>query len=140
MNFLGAPYPITKNPRGFFATQNGVNQVKSDLLALLLTYPGERVMLPLFGTPLNDLIFDPNDTQLSEKARQMIINSIAMWEPRVTIEQIEVTNDFDVNSLDSSDTRQDLPHILGIRILFYDPENIQEIQELKLDVPLGGTS
>jgi phage baseplate assembly protein W len=48
MNFLGAPYPIIKSPRGLLRTQSGINQIKSDLLVLLLTEPGERVMLPEF--------------------------------------------------------------------------------------------
>ena len=64
MKFLGAPYPIIKHPRGFFHTQSGIDQVKADLLILLLTNPGERVMLPDFGAGLNRLMFEPNDSIL----------------------------------------------------------------------------
>ena len=137
MKFLGAPYPIIKTPRGLLATQNGINQIKADLLALLLTNPGERVMLPEFGTPLNELIFDPNDPILTERAREMIIASINAWEPRITVEQIEVMVGADEASLDQADLKQDLAHILSIRILFFDPENIRELQELKLEMPLS---
>lgn len=68
----------------------------------------------------------------------MIINSIRLWEPRITVQQIEVSNSVDPGSLDSNDARMDLEHILFIRILFFDPEDIQDVQELKLEVPLGG--
>lgn len=141
VDFFGAPYPIVKTARGLLATQTGIEQVKADLLQLLLTNPGERVMLLGYGTPLRELIFEPNDTILASQAREMIANSIATWEPRITIEQIEVLAEVDESSLDKYDLPQDSrEHILMIRILFFDPENIGDLQELKLEVPLAGTA
>lgn len=137
LKFLGAPYPIVKTPRGLLPTQNGINQIKSDLLCLLLTNPGERCMLPDFGTPLRELIFDPNDSTLVEKAKEMIINSIKLWEPRISVSQIDVFTGADNIRLNSNDLRQDVEHILSIIIKFVDPENIQQVQELKLELPLA---
>jgi phage baseplate assembly protein W len=136
MDFIGAPYPIRLNPKGFLYAQKGVNLVKSDLLQLLLTNPGERVMLPQYGTPLRDLVFDPNDAILAEKAQEMIANSINLWEPRITVQDIEVYNNFN-QDLNPKDTGQEIPHILGIRITFFDPENIASIQQLQLEIPLA---
>lgn len=137
MDFLGAPYPIVRTPRGLLATQRNLDQIKSDLICLLLTNPGERVMLPTFGTPLRRLLFEPNDRIVANQAREMIINSIKTWEPRITVEQIEILSRADESSLDSSQIQEDIEHILMIRILFFDPENIKELQELKLEVPLS---
>ena len=137
LKFLGAPYPIVKTPRGLLPTQNGINQIKSDLLCLLLTNPGERCMLPDFGTPLRELIFDPNDSTLVEKAKEMIINSIKLWEPRISVSQIDVFTGAENIRLNSNDLRQDVEHILSIIIKFVDPENIQQVQELKLELPLA---
>lgn len=136
--FLGVPYPIRKTPFGFLYSQSGVDQIKSDLLALLLTNPGERVMNPNFGTALRSLIFEPNDPTLQLKARTMIINSIKKWEPRIAIKQITVSSTVDKTILNSNDLQQDLEHILFIRILFVDPEKIKEVQELTLEVPIAG--
>jgi uncharacterized protein len=136
--FKGCPYPIVKHPLGYLHTESGVNQIKSDLLILLLTNPGERVMLPNYGTPLKKLLFEPSDELIIHEARQMIIDSIKTWEPRVAISAIEVTtgtdalnpNDFigvdppNNSSLiggDYSDTRNDNDHALSIRIQFFDP-------------------
>lgn len=140
MKFLGAPYPITRHPRGFLRTQEGINQVKSDLLILLLTNPGERVMLPNFGTPLAELVFEPNDSTLALQAREMISNAIRTWEHRIAIEEIEVTTSADIpkGSLNPEDTGENLEHVLFIRILFSEFDDIQEIQELHLQVPLAG--
>lgn len=136
--FLGVPYPVVKNARGFFYSQDGIDQIKSDMLVLLLTNPGERVMNPNFGTPLRKLIFEPNDSALRLQAKNMIINSIKNWEPRIAIKNIEVSSKVDNESLDKADDKQELEHILFIRIIFVDPENIKEVQELLLEVPLGG--
>jgi phage baseplate assembly protein W len=140
MNFLGAPYPITKHPLGLLRTQGGMNQVKSDLLVLLLTEPGERIMLPEFGTPLRQFFFEPNDSTLVDKVKQVISNSINTWEPRIAVNQIDVTNDESSigKSLDLLDNRQDAGHILLIRIIFTDFTDIQKVEELKLEIPLGG--
>lgn len=136
MNFLGAPYPITKHPLGFFRTQSGIDQVKSDLLSLLLTTPGERVMLPEFGTPLKKLMFDPNDSAVASQAREMIIKAINIWEPRITVDAIEVSNSMSSKALNPADDLTNQEHILNIKIRFFDPNNISEIQELKLELPL----
>lgn len=97
-------------------------------------------MLPEFGTPLRSLVFEPNDVVLANRAKQMIIDSINAWEPRITIEAIEVSSSIDEASLNPDDLKEDLENILSIKILFYDPENIQNVQALKLDIPLSGGS
>jgi phage baseplate assembly protein W len=135
--FLGAPYPIVRHARGLLRTQDGVDQIKSDLLQLLLTNPGERVMLPEFGTPLRELLFEPNTPALEEIAFEMISNSIKTWEPRIAVSAIEVSTNIDKDSLHPDDPRVDEEHIFFIRILFFDPQDIQNVQELKLELPLS---
>lgn len=135
-NFLGLPYPVTKNPLGFFRTQSGVSQIKSDLLSLLLTTPGERVFLPDFGTPLKRLIFEQNDAVLETMAKNMIADAISMWEPRIAVNQIEVSRSVPNSSLNPMDPGNDVDNILYIKITFVDPEQISEVQELKLQIPL----
>ena len=71
MKFIGLQYPLVKNPRGLLAQKNGVDQIKADVLQLLLTNPGERVMLPNYGTPLRKLIFEPNDDGLIAEAKKL---------------------------------------------------------------------
>jgi len=139
MEFSGMPYPIVKHPLGMLRTQTGINQIKSDLLVLLLTEPGERVMLPSFGTPLRRFMFEPNDAALASSVRTAIIDSIRNWEPRIRVTNIQVTNSpKEVRASGSPyEGGEDTGHVLLIRISFTDFNNIQEIQELKLEVPLG---
>lgn len=137
MKFSGYTYPIVKDPKGYFHSQQDVDQIKSDLLILLLTNPGERVFLPAFGTDLRSLIFEPNDPTLAATARQRIIAAIQQWEPRIAVQQIDVLTKVDINDLNPNDTRTEAPNILEIRIMFVDPQNIQSVQQLVLAVPLG---
>jgi phage baseplate assembly protein W len=126
----GMPYPIVPYPLGFLFSQKNLDQVRSDLLVLLLTNPGERVMLPEFGTPLRSLLFEPNDPTVELQARNMIIKSIAQWEPRITIKNITVSS----GALDTSNSAD---HVLGISIEFFDPGKIAEVQELRLEIPIN---
>jgi hypothetical protein len=135
-NFLGLPYPVTKNPLGFFKTQSGISQIKSDLLSLLLTNPGERVFLADYGTPLKRLIFEQNDAVLEATAKNMISDSISRWEPRIAVSQIEVSREVPNSSLNAMDPGEDVDNILYIKITFVDPEKISEVQELRLQIPL----
>lgn len=133
LRFAGIPYPIEKTPTGYFPRQSGVRQIVSDVLQLLLTNPGERVMLPEFGTPLKRLFFDQNDEVVVEQARQMIIQSLARWEPRVEVTQLNVA----VGNEDDKQVSEDFDKVLTIQIKFVDPENISEVQALDLAVPLS---
>jgi len=139
MTVFGAPFPLKPHPRGFFRTQRGLEQVKSDLLILLLTNPGERVMLPAFGTPLNSLLFEQNDPIIAEQARNMIINSINTWEPRIVIQNLEVTigDDIPKESLNAFQDPNEAGNILLVQIEFSDFDNIKDIQNLRLEVALG---
>jgi phage baseplate assembly protein W len=135
MNILGAPYPIVKTPLGFLPTQTGIDVVKGDMLMLLLTNPGERVMMTNYGTPLRASFFEPNDTIVTSQLRATIWNAISMWEPRISIKDIQVANSAPSNDINSQDTQSE--HIIGVTISFFDPMNQQDVQDLVLEVPLN---
>ena len=135
--FGGIPYPTRKTPRGYWYSQQGVNQIKSDLLCLLLTNPGERVMLPEFGTPLKKLLFEQNDAFLRQEAKRIVSQSIERWEPRIVVQNIKVSSNPDSSSLNPDDDGTQKEHILMVKIIFVDPQNIKEVQQLVLEVPLA---
>lgn len=94
-------------------------------------------MLPEFGTPLRDVLFEPNDDSTADIVREMIIESIRTWEPRVTIKSIDITIGLDEESRNASEMDSNLEYIMHIKILFHDFESITDVQELKLDLPLS---
>lgn len=136
--FLGLQYPLEKVPRGLMAQKRGVDQIKADLLQLLLTNPGERVMLPTFGTPLRELFFEPNDPTLELEAQRLISEAIIMWEPRVQIQNIQVTSRVTAEDLNAEDTADEIEAILSVKIAFHNPDDISQIEELAMELPIGG--
>lgn len=140
--FAGMGYPIVDTPQGYFPVTYDANLVKGDIIQLLLTNPGERVMMPQFGTPLRTLLFDPNDSFLATKARDMIISSIQTWEPRIVVDAISVTPGLSPGAakpfLGAGDDLSQSYNVLAIQILFRFPNDIKTVQELVLQVPLQG--
>lgn len=136
--FKGFEYPVFKSAKGYFHSTTDLQQIKSDLIQLLLTHPGERVMMPEFGVNLKRYIFEFNDENTQFEIRNEIANALRIFEPRVVITDIIISNTMDETKLHPDDNKQELDHILYIQINFRDPENIQSVQSLKLEVPLEG--
>jgi phage baseplate assembly protein W len=61
--------------------------IEGDILQILGTRKGERVMLPLFGSRLLEFIHEPLDAATSALIRLDIIEAIRMWEPRVVLDK-----------------------------------------------------
>ena len=55
---------------------------------ILNTQPGERQMLPAFGCPLQDLIFETNSASTRHRAEGMVRTALAKWEPRIDVEEV----------------------------------------------------
>jgi uncharacterized protein len=137
--YLGLQYPLVMTHRGILAQKTGVNQIKADLLQLLLTNPGERVMLPTYGTALRTLAFEPNDATIELTATNLISAAITLWEPRIAISNITVTSNFSPSDLGAGDTGTEIYYILGVKIEFFDPQDISVVNSLVLELPMGGT-
>ena len=54
---IGVAFPLDETNL-FSGTETVREQIKSNLLNILLTYPGERVNLPSFGVGLKNLLFE----------------------------------------------------------------------------------
>ena len=72
-------------PTGGLAMAQEDDCVRQDLLLLLLTTPGERVMWPEFGCHLRRLLFQPNDATLAGLAIHYVRQAVERFEPRVEI-------------------------------------------------------
>jgi hypothetical protein len=92
----------TRHPFGFTASGGvGVSEgagpqhahIHESIEQILSTRPGERFMLPEFGSRLPELVFQPNDVIFRALARQFIVDAIRRWEKRVAIEQVEFSED-----------------------------------------------
>lgn len=62
----------------------------SSLKMLLTTNKGERVMLPEYGTNLTMILFEFQGQGIESMVQQEVNDAITQWEPRVTLQFLEV--------------------------------------------------
>ena len=94
---IGVSLPFNKP---FTSTYTTKDQIKSNLVNLLLTTRGERIMNPLFGTGLRDFLFEGITDSNIENLRLDLINSINIFIPEISIISININPNNDFNSIE----------------------------------------
>ena len=72
------------------------DDIRESLTILLSTRPGERVMNPLYGCNLDDLLFAPLTLTLKSFVSDLIETAILYFEPRINLESIEINQNSDL--------------------------------------------
>jgi hypothetical protein len=93
---IGVSLPFSKP---FTSTYTTKDQIKSNLVNLLLTEVGERVMNPNFGCDLRRFIFEGITEENMEVVAASLGNSISTFVPEITVTNIEVSPEQDNNTL-----------------------------------------
>jgi hypothetical protein len=79
--------------RGRVALARQERDIEQAICIILLTPKGQRVMRPEFGCQIHDLIFAPNDPTTAGLAAYYVKEALAMWEPRITVQEVTVNPD-----------------------------------------------
>ena len=85
---LGVRLPFAKNGSPFILNYTTKDQLKSNLLNILLTNPGERFNEPLFGVGIYNQIFVQEVD--SETLKNRIQNQTSLFAPEVEIVNLEI--------------------------------------------------
>lgn len=64
--------------------------IRDQIKIILLTRPGELLLHPAFGAGLEDMLHEPNTLTTRRRIRDLIAESVGRWEPRITLDAIEV--------------------------------------------------
>jgi phage baseplate assembly protein W len=88
--WIGPSYPLRHGPYGFFETRTDEELIQGNILQILGTRRGERVMLPLFGSRIRELIHEPLDNITLQLMKVEVIDAIKMWEPRIILKRAEL--------------------------------------------------
>lgn len=86
----GLQFPFVNTSKGYFSKMADTEVIKSNLRQLIMTEPGERVMLPDFGCPLKSLLFMPLDDEVITEMRDRIYFSISTYLPTVRVLNLSV--------------------------------------------------
>lgn len=86
---IGVKIPLIRKDGVLFNMSYSTrDQALSNLKNLILTRRGERVMYPLFGTTLQDTLFEQNTEVTQNSVVTSISEAIRFWLPYITIENV----------------------------------------------------
>jgi len=91
------PLEITANNSGY-ELADVKESVRFNLKNIILTNPGERIMIPDFGVGIKAALFEFASFDLLDKIKQRITNQIRRYAPYITITQLLV-NTIDEQSI-----------------------------------------
>lgn len=97
--FFGYNPPFLGGPQNILSRQEDVRLIKNDILQLLLTVPGERVMRPEFGVQLRSFVFEQSTNADLSGLQMEITEKIATYEPRVVVDDVSLFRDDARNGL-----------------------------------------
>ena len=80
---------ISADKRDITVSQD-VYAVQNSISNIFTFNKGERIIQPEFGNNLNKYLYEPINELTSKKLGTELLNVIERWEPRVTIENINV--------------------------------------------------
>ena len=93
---IGVAFPLDEENM-FSGTETVKEQIKANLLNLLLTYPGERVNLPKYGVGLKNLLFEQNIDL--ETLKEKISNQINTYISNVKLQDIGINESDDKHTI-----------------------------------------
>ena len=104
---------------GFALTQTMLDVIKQNLKNLVLTNPGERIMMPEFGVGIKTFLFELNNSNTQGAIQAAIVTQAKKYMPFINVENIvfnvdefnapeslQVTVLYNVQSLELSDELQ----------------------------------
>jgi len=104
---------------GFALTQTMLDVIKQNLKNLVLTNPGERIMMPEFGVGIKTFLFELNNSNTQGAIQSAIVTQAKKYMPFINVENVifnvdefnapeslQVTLLYNVQSLELSDELQ----------------------------------
>jgi phage baseplate assembly protein W len=84
-------HPYGFNGRGATATADEAAWIRGLIEQVIFTTPGERLMLPDFGSGLMQLAFAPNSPELASTTQFLVQGALQRWlGDLITLEAVEV--------------------------------------------------
>lgn len=97
--YYGYNPPFFGGHQNVMSRQSGDRLIKNDLIQLIMTMKGERVMRPTWGTNLHKQVFEQINGVMLEQISEDIREAILQFEPRVQV-AVNATANEDENAVD----------------------------------------
>jgi phage baseplate assembly protein W len=86
----------------FKSTLSTQAQIKSNLINLLLTSRGERILNPTFGSDFKRLLFEPLTDVLLDRIKENVLLSVNTYIPQITVTGMDIVPNTESNSVTAS--------------------------------------
>ena len=86
---VGWAYPVKAGGDGAIQPAEYEESVRQAIWIILGTAQGERVMRPLFGCGIYDLVFETNSPSTSGRVAQEVRDALLMFEPRIDVLDVQ---------------------------------------------------
>ena len=97
---LGVLLPLRRGNTGYFNQGFDImTQAKSNLINLILTKKGERVLQPDFGCDVHKIVFEPLTDDSMANIKGTVQAAVKVWLPYIQIVDVQVSKDEDINSV-----------------------------------------
>jgi phage baseplate assembly protein W len=90
VDYLDIDLTFNKKPAGDVYKKRDAAAVKQSIKNLLLTDYYEKPFLPFFGANLKGMLFELADEETESEVAENIIRAIEVYEPRVTVQDLNV--------------------------------------------------
>ncbi len=87
---IGWPLLAVPDANGELRYPDLATSVRAQIQVLLATQPGEQLMRPTFGAGLEALLGEPNTIATRTRIRELVLEALARWEPRITVDSVTV--------------------------------------------------
>ena len=93
---VGWSFPPGIDGRGGVALSARTEEIEESIEIILSTPLGQRVMRPLFGCRIHDLLFAPVNSSTIAAAIQYVEEALGYWEPRIEVIEVNASPDPEV--------------------------------------------
>ena len=133
MNALAPKFPLTVDADdGYKMVRNYRPLVRQNLLNLLFTNPGERVMMPRFGVGINRMLFEFGNSPIVDTVMADIVLQAGQYLPYITIEDITL------NQKDTTAGSMVDESVAILKIVYtIDPIGVTEAVDLDVATKIG---
>ena len=111
--------PLGRDPQDGYALNKTIRQVaRQNLKMLVLTSPGERIMLPEFGVGIRHYLFENATDEAFLTLRSRIIEQARIYLPYITINSVEFQREIPtgMSSVEPSSTSNYLNLVINYSI------------------------
>ena len=126
--YLGFKLPFAFGINSETLNTKTIDNVKDNLINLLLTTPGDRVFQPNLGVDISNLLFEQmggDIDQLNAEMREEIETKVRLWMPFIRVNTIDTSADVDSN-------------IYSIKVSFTFVKTPTINESVQVEIPMGG--